>query len=253
MFTSSLVLQTTDLLNKDYKTLTTEIGSLTDYLVALTLRVVKVEDKLSRIQHSLASQANTISKLNGAQDCTLTRLDLFTTEHEKAKARLNWLQDVPTTSVLQTFIPDLPLIDSFPMYFLTVSATVPGHSGYNPPSPQLYELDQLPPPLGGADDGSVLGLHRLETDIDAFRTVIGYRCYDLTSREAYIDHDADLSLQKLKRKAELLSETLKNFSDKEPLERLGFLSSMTESFNGQRLRRGLMAWDIELFIAGSTI
>lgn len=42
------------------------------------------------------------------------------------------------------------------------------------------------------------GLQTLETDIDAFRAVINYRRYRIKNRGAYIDPNADLSLQKVK-------------------------------------------------------
>lgn len=51
----------------------------------------------------------------------------------------------------------------------------------------------------GGDDGSIPGIHPLETDMDAFRTVINYRRYRLTNRAAHIDPYADFSLHKLKR------------------------------------------------------
>lgn len=41
------------------------------------------------------------------------------------------------------------------------------------------------------------------------------------------------------------------FSDKESMERLGFLSKMTENFNSKRLREDLASLVIGLFLSGS--
>lgn len=75
-------------------------------------------------------------------------------------------------------------------------------------------------------------LHPLETDIEAFRSVIDYRRYRLSNPAAHIDPDADMSVRKMKRKVELLSPTLETFSEKDPMELLGFLATTTDAFNG---------------------
>lgn len=67
----------------------------------------------------------------------------------------------------------------------------------------------------------------METVINAFHTVIDYRRYHLTNRTAYIDPEADLSLQKLKRKVELLYPTLEPFCGKNPMDLLVFVLTMT--------------------------
>lgn len=80
-------------------------------------------------------------------------------------------------------VPQPPLF-AFPASLLLASVANPGHSGYNPPAPNVtptvasFSLITLPP--GGADDGSLLGLQPLEADIDAFRTLIDYRHYQRT-------------------------------------------------------------------------
>lgn len=61
----------------------------------------------------------------------------------------------------------------------------------------LKLLHSLLPPIScSADDGSVPALQPLESDIEAFRTVIAYRRYGLTNRVAYIYVDAELALNK---------------------------------------------------------
>lgn len=76
----------------------------------------------------------------------------------------------------------------------------PGYSGYSLPAPPITAFVPLPPPPGGAEDGSFPGLQPLESEIDAVRTVIDYQCYRLSNRAAYNNTDADFSIHKLKRK-----------------------------------------------------
>lgn len=59
------------------KHINTELCFLSDCLVALTRYVVKFEEVLFQINHYLANQAETLSKLN--QDTILTRLGCFST------------------------------------------------------------------------------------------------------------------------------------------------------------------------------
>lgn len=105
------------------------------------------------------------------------------------------------------------------------------------------------------------GLQTLETDIDAFRTVISYRRYcrnnraaniDRTNRAANFDRNADLLLQILKRNVELLYQTLEPFFSKDHMELLGFLLTITEAFNGPRLSGGLETRALGFFFIGFT-
>lgn len=100
------------------------------------------------------------------------------------------------------------------------SAAIPGHYVNNPPaSPLLSEVsafDPLPSRAGGVDDGSVPGFHPLETDIDAFPSVITFLRYRLTNSAVYIDTDAHLSPHKLKRKVELMHPTWEPFTGEDP-------------------------------------
>lgn len=61
-----------------------------------------------------------------------------------------------------------------------------------------------------------LDIEPSETDIDAFPTVIDYRCYRLTTRASYNDLNAKMSIHKLKRNVERLYPTLDPFSAKDP-------------------------------------
>lgn len=191
-----------------------------------------------------------MSKRNRARYSILTSLDGFATAHVQAGARLRGLEDVHAPSD-PTLLILTPLVASFPTSFHVASAAVPGHYGYNPQVTPFYAFVPFLPPPSGANHGSVHGLHLLEMDIDAFRMVIHYSRYSLTNRAVYIGTYANLSLQKLKRRVELLYLTLEPFSEKDPIELLAFLSTMTEAFSGQRLSEGLASRDIGYFLTGS--
>lgn len=60
--------------------------------------------------------------------------------------------------------------------------------------PYYFFVLTFPSAPHGVDDGCFIGFQHLETDINAFNTVIYYRRYRLTNRAAYIDPEADLSL-----------------------------------------------------------
>lgn len=79
-----------------------------------------------------------------------------------------------------------------------------------------------------------------------------YRCYRLTTSVAFIDRNADLSLQTLKWNVKLLYPTLEPFSGKDTMELLGFLSTMTKRLNGQQLSEGLATRALGFFLIGST-
>lgn len=147
-------------------------------------------------------------------------MDGFATSYAQVEARLNHLEDVPSSSVPKLlFLSHLPFL-----LFLRISQlrlrflVIPGitrrllHS---------LHLTHIPAP-GGADSGSVPRIHPLKTDIDSFRSAIDNLRYILTNRAAYIDPNADLSLQKLKLKVELLYTSLEAFYIKNPLKSWDF-------------------------------
>lgn len=145
------------------------------------------------------------------------------------------LRPPPPSPELHHLLPP-PLLILLPRLFPLLqlqSLVIPAINRRQPPLPsQVSAFSSLPPPPSCADDGSVPGLQPMETDIDAFLTVIDYRRSRLANHVAYIDPDADISLHKLKRKVKLLYPTLEPFSGKDPMELLGFLSTMMEAFNG---------------------
>lgn len=114
-----------------------------------------------------------------------------------------------------------------------------GYSGYNPPASHVPAIVPVTPRPDGAHDGLVPGFLSLETDIDAFRSVIDCLRYLLANRETFIQPDFDLSLHKLKRKVQLLYPNLEPFSGKDLTELLGIFSSIADAFNGQLLSEGL--------------
>lgn len=116
------------------------------------------------------------------------------------------------------------------MSFRAAYNAVLGHSGYNQPSPSFYIISKPPNPPGGSNDGLVLGLHPLQTDINSFLTVTDYLRYYLTNCAHYIDPDTNLSLEKLNRKLELLYPTFEPLSKKDPMDLFGFLTTTPEDF-----------------------
>lgn len=78
--------------------------------------------------------------------------------------------------------------------------------------------------------------------------MLDYRRYRLTDCVACIYTDSNLSLHKVKCKGELLYQTLEPFSDKEPKEILGFLSTTREDFYGKCLREGLETCELGFFL-----
>lgn len=104
------------------------------------------------------------------------------------------------------------------------SAEPIGNPGYNPSAlSQVSGFVHIPTHPDGADDGRVPGFHHVETERNAFGLMIYYHRYRLTNRAVYIDPDADLPLQNLKGKVELLYPTVKNFL-------LLFLSDVSRSW-----------------------
>lgn len=135
------------------------------------------------------------------------------------------------------------------------SVANPGHYGYNPPAPNVNthvaSLSTFTPIPFGADDGLVPGIQPLEKDINSFRTVIDYRHYLLKNRAVYIEPDADISLQKIKRKVDMIYRTLEPFSGKDPMGIIGFWSTMMEELDFQGLNEGLGTGNLCFFINGS--
>lgn len=119
-------------------------------------------------------------------------------------------------------------------------------------SSPTFSVCTFSPPPGASDEGVIFGLQPLETNIDAFRSVIDYRLYRLTDRPFYIDADADLFLNKVKRMIDFLYPNVEPFSGKDAMENLGFLYTMTESFNGQLLSEGLETRSLVFSLASST-
>lgn len=81
--------------------------------------------------------------------------------------------------------------------------------------------------------------------------MIDYRHYRLSNRASYPYHDVDLSIEAVNLKVDLLYPTLELFSGKDPMEILGFLSTMAEAFNGQRLSKGFASRSLAIFLTAS--
>lgn len=106
---------TTDTLQKSQNT---EIGFVSDDLVALTNQVGKLEDYISQVQLTLNGQSETLSMLGRDQNTILVHAYAFAPVYEQADDRLNRLEATPIIPVPQTplltppsscFIPFLPL------------------------------------------------------------------------------------------------------------------------------------------------
>lgn len=63
--------------------------------------------------------------------------------------------------------------------------------------------------------------------------MIEYDLYRFTNCAAYINPDAERSLDKVKRKVYLLYPTLEPFSEKDRAEILRFLATISEAFDGK--------------------
>lgn len=93
-----------------------ELGSLSEELVALTLRVMKFEDGLVEVQTTLATQAENITNFGRAQTSILTSLDVFATTQAQAADCLTGLKLCrlpPFSNPLRHFPLFLPL----PLHF----------------------------------------------------------------------------------------------------------------------------------------
>lgn len=75
----------------------------------------------------------------------------------------------------------------------------------------LFHSFLFPTPYG-ADDSVVLCIQPLQTDIKAFRTGIGYPCYQRTKRAACIEPDVERLQQKMRRKVGFPCQTLEPLS-----------------------------------------
>lgn len=173
----------TALHNKTNKCLDTEIGSLSNDLVALTSRVAKVHDDLAKLYSALNGRTETFSTPDGTQDQILSRLDCFSTAHAQVETRLTLLEALPASSICPASQPIHPAVHAPPPSSPTASAAPLVISDITLPhylKSQIF-VPSLPRP-GGSGECSVPGLQLLETDIDAFSTVIDYRCYRLTNR-----------------------------------------------------------------------
>lgn len=115
-------------------------------------------------------------------------LDGFCTADEKSEAPVNRLECVFTISVLQVS-PRLPPPIGVSM-FSTDMAVVSGGKGNNTPASLVSTFGPFPPFPGDVGDGSVPRLQTLGTDIDAFGTMIDYRCHYFSNLVVYIDTDA---------------------------------------------------------------
>lgn len=91
----------------------------------------------------------------------------------------------------------------------------------------------------------------LKTNINAFRTLIDYRNYFLTTCVTYIDKDAEMSLHKVKRTADLLFPSLQPFYAEDRMVILGFVSNMVEAFDGKLLSEELQSRALRFSLTGS--
>lgn len=81
--------------------------------------------------------------------------------------------------------------------------------------------------------------------------MINYRGYRLTNRAVYIESDAEVLVNKVNQKVNLLYRKLEPLSCKNPMAIFGFLAMMKEGFDGQRLRQGLAPSALRLFLTDS--
>lgn len=102
--------------DKDFTTQEREIGFLSDVLVDLTRHVVKLEDRLYRIQITLDAQNETLSELCRDHDYMFTRLGVFTRENTQATDRLTRFEAVTTSPVPQPPVNPAPqrLVSAYP-------------------------------------------------------------------------------------------------------------------------------------------
>lgn len=130
-----------------------EIGFLSDNLVALTHRVVRLEDGLSQVQTTLDAQSKALTTLGRIQTSINPLLDGFPTALVQAADRLTQLEAAPVQPVPQHPMNPVPLtpVSAFNSSFSVASVANPGHSVYNPPapniSPHISSFSPVPLPL----------------------------------------------------------------------------------------------------------
>lgn len=114
-----------------------DIGSISDDLVALTSRVLKIKHGLAQVEATLASQYETLTNLSRIPTFITARLDGLSRAHVKVHDRLNLLKAAPPTFVPQpppNAHPEPP-VPALPKTLMETLVAIHGHPGYNLPTP----------------------------------------------------------------------------------------------------------------------